>query len=125
MLRAVPLEKARTMTASIFQALDALLDERKGAPAESSYVASLYAKGLNKILEKVGEESTELVLAAKDWERSGDPTAVVHEAADLWFHCLVLLRALNLSSEDIAKELERRFGVSGHEEKALRGAKQP
>jgi len=89
------------MNHPIFQALDTLLEARRGAAPESSYVASLYAKGVNKILEKIGEESTELLIAAKDCATGGDQKAVVHEAADLWFHCLVLLKSLDLSSEDI------------------------
>ena len=112
------------MNHPIFQALDTLLEARRGAAPESSYVASLYAKGVNKILEKIGEESTELLIAAKDCATGGDQQAVVHEAADLWFHCLVLLKSLDLSSEDIAEELQRRFGVSGHDEKAQRAPAQ-
>ena len=112
------------MNHPIFQALDTLLEERRGAAPESSYVASLYAKGMNKILEKIGEESTELLLAAKDCATGRDRKAVVHEAADLWFHCLVLLKSLDLSSDDIAEELQRRFGVSGHDEKAQRAQAQ-
>ena len=95
---------------------------RRAAAPESSYVASLYAKGVNKILEKIGEESTELLIAAKDCATGGDQKAVVHEAADLWFHCLVLLKSLSLSSE-ISLKLQR-FGVSGHDEKAQRAPAQ-
>jgi phosphoribosyl-ATP pyrophosphohydrolase len=96
--------------------LAAVLESRKGAAPDSSYVASLYAKGLDAILKKIGEEATETVLAAK----TGDKAKIVHETADLWFHTLVLLAQQGLKPEDILSELERRFGVSGHEEKAAR-----
>jgi phosphoribosyl-ATP pyrophosphohydrolase len=97
--------------------LAAVLEARKGAAADSSYVASLYAKGLDAILKKIGEEATETVLAAK----SGDRAKIIHETADLWFHTLVLLAQQGLTPQDILSELERRFGVSGHDEKAARG----
>jgi phosphoribosyl-ATP pyrophosphohydrolase len=97
--------------------LAATLEARKGASPESSYVASLYAKGIDAILKKVGEEATETLLAAK----SGDAARVVHETADLWFHTLVMLAALDLKPEQVLAELERRFGTSGHAEKAARG----
>ncbi|MFA9461862.1 bifunctional phosphoribosyl-AMP cyclohydrolase/phosphoribosyl-ATP diphosphatase HisIE [Thiohalorhabdus methylotrophus] len=97
----------------------AILEERKTAPAEDSYVASLYAKGRNKILEKVGEEATEVLLAAKDGEK--DREALVSETADLWFHCMVMLAEQGLSPEAVLDELDRRFGTSGHTEKAARG----
>ncbi|MCL4315988.1 MAG: phosphoribosyl-ATP diphosphatase [Gammaproteobacteria bacterium] len=93
-----------------------LLEQRKSAAPESSYVASLYAKGADAILKKIGEEAAELLLAAKNRE----PGAIVHETADLWFHTLVLLAAKGLKPDDVLQELERRFGVSGHEEKAQR-----
>ena len=93
-----------------------ILEARKGAPADSSYVASLYAKGLDTILKKVGEEATETVIAAK----GGDRDQIVYEMADLWFHSMVLLAHEGLGPEDIMRELERRFGVSGLEEKASR-----
>lgn len=96
--------------------LAAVLEERKGADADSSYVASLYAKGLDKILKKIGEEATEVVMAAKD----GDKDSIVYETADLWFHSLVLLAQQNLSPNDVLNELDRRFGLSGIEEKASR-----
>jgi phosphoribosyl-ATP pyrophosphohydrolase len=94
-----------------------VLESRKGADPESSYVARLYAKGLDAILKKIGEEATETVMAAKD----GDTANVVHEIADLWFHCLVLLAQQGLGPEQVLAELERRFGLSGLEEKARRG----
>lgn len=97
-----------------------VLQERKYASPESSYVASLYHKGLNKILEKVGEESTETIIAAKDAALSGEIDDVIYETADLWFHSLVMLTALDINPQAILDELERRFGLSGHAEKAAR-----
>lgn len=92
--------------------------------SESSYVASLHHKGLNKILEKVGEEATELVLAAKDAEGkdldSEAHRAMISETADLWFHSLVMLNHLGTDSRAVLDELGRRFGLSGLEEKASR-----
>ena len=96
--------------------LAAVLEARKGADPESSYVARLYAKGLDAILKKIGEEATETVMAAKD----GDPARVVCETADLWFHTLVLLAQQGRGPGDVLAELERRFGLSGLEEKAAR-----
>lgn len=104
----------------ILKALGDVLDERKHASADSSYVASLYHKGLNKILEKVGEEATEVIIAAKDAEHSGDTSEVVYEIADLWFHSLVALAKLNVRPEAIEAELARRFNLSGLVEKASR-----
>ena len=107
----------------ILSALGDILDERKGASADSSYVASLYAKGLNKILEKVGEEATETILAAKDAEHSGDNQDVIYETADLWFHSLVALAHLGERPEAVINELARRFNMSRREEKASRSDK--
>lgn len=104
----------------ILSALDTVLEQRKQAAPDSSYVAGLYHKGLNKILEKVGEESTEMIIAAKDAERSGDASNVIYETADVWFHTLVALHQLGLSSDDVLKELARRFDLSGLVEKANR-----
>lgn len=98
------------------QQLADVLEQRKGADPDSSYVAQLYSKGLDKILKKVGEEATEVVMAAKD----GDKDNVVYEVADLWFHTLVLLAQQGLSPDDVLEELDRRFGLSGLEEKASR-----
>lgn len=92
------------------------LEARKGAEAGSSYVASLYAKGLDAILKKVGEEATETVIAAK----GGDKLALVRETADLWFHCLVMLAHAGLGPDDVLAELRRREGISGLDEKAAR-----
>lgn len=104
----------------ILKALGDVLEERKQAAPDSSYVASLYHKGLNKILEKVGEEATEAIIAAKDAELSGDTSDVVYEIADLWFHSLVALAKLNVRPEAIEQELARRFNLSGLVEKASR-----
>ncbi|MGF1642022.1 MAG: phosphoribosyl-ATP diphosphatase [Thiotrichales bacterium] len=93
-----------------------VLEARKTAAPDSSYVAGLYAKGLDKILKKIGEEATETVLAAKD----GAPDQVIYETADLWFHSMVMLAHLNLRPEQVLEELARRFGLSGLEEKARR-----
>jgi phosphoribosyl-ATP pyrophosphohydrolase len=96
--------------------LAAVLEARKQADPGSSYVAGLYAKGLDSILKKVGEEATELVVAAK----GGDRAQIVHETADLWFHTLVLLAREGLSPDDVLDEMARRFGQSGLDEKAGR-----
>lgn len=104
----------------VLQQLCQVLEQRKQAPADSSYVASLHAKGLNKILEKVGEEATETVLAAKDAQTSGDNSELIGETADLWFHTLVMLSHLGEDASAVLKELERRFDLSGLEEKASR-----
>lgn len=104
----------------ILKQLGDILDERKEAEPDSSYVASLYHKGLNKILEKVGEEATETILAAKDAETSGDNKEVIYETADLWFHSLVALAKLGERPEAVVNELARRFDMSGLEEKASR-----
>jgi phosphoribosyl-ATP pyrophosphohydrolase len=96
--------------------LSAVLEERKSAAPDSSYVARLYSKGLDAILKKIGEEATETVMAAKD----GEPEKVIYEVADLWFHTLVLLKQMNLEPQQVLDELERRFGLSGLEEKANR-----
>ena len=100
----------------ILTQLAAVLEARKTADPGSSYVAGLYAKGLDAILKKIGEEATETVIAAK----GGDRAQIVHETADLWFHTLVLLAQQGLRPEDVLKELDRRFGLSGLEEKAAR-----
>lgn len=93
-----------------------VLEQRKSADPDSSYVARLYAKGLDAILKKIGEEATETVMAAKD----GDAEKIVYETADLWFHSLVLLAQQGLGPQQVLAELERRFGLSGLEEKAQR-----
>jgi phosphoribosyl-ATP pyrophosphohydrolase len=100
----------------ILNQLAAVLEERKSQDPQKSYVAGLYAKGLDHILKKIGEEATETVIAAKD----GDPGKIVYEMADLWFHCMVLLAQQGLGPEAVTAELQRRFGLSGLEEKASR-----
>ena len=104
------------MSDQILAELAATLEARKGAAPDSSYTASLYAKGLDAILKKVGEEAVETVMAAKDQDRQ----ALVHEVADLWFHSMVLLAHQGLGPDAVLNELARRFGVSGHQEKASR-----
>ena len=104
----------------VLRELAAVLAERKQASPESSYVASLYHKGLNKILEKLGEESVETILAAKDAAINGDCSDLIYETADLWFHSLVMLAALGQHPQAVLDELDRRFGLSGHAEKAAR-----
>lgn len=104
----------------VLRELADVLAARKQAAADSSYVASLHAKGLNKILEKVGEECTETLLAAKDAERSGQLDDLVYETADLWFHTLVMLSHLNGHPDQVLAELQRRFNLSGLAEKAAR-----
>jgi phosphoribosyl-ATP pyrophosphohydrolase len=100
----------------VLQRLAAVLEARKASDPDSSYVASLYEKGLDAILKKIGEEATETVIAAKD----GDSGKIVYETADLWFHSMVLLAQQGLGPEDVLNELDRRFGLSGLEEKANR-----
>ncbi|MCB1684062.1 MAG: phosphoribosyl-ATP diphosphatase [Pseudomonadales bacterium] len=100
--------------------LTATLIERRNAAPEDSYVASLYHQGLNKILEKVAEECTETLIAAKDAQRSGDNSDLIHEVADLWFHTMVLLVSRNASPAQVLEALEARIGVSGHDEKRAR-----
>ncbi|ROR97941.1 phosphoribosyl-ATP pyrophosphatase [Sinobacterium caligoides] len=106
---------------NVLAELDQVLSARKQADADSSYVASLHHKGLNKILEKVGEECTETILAAKDAEHSGDNSELIYETADLWFHSLVALSHLGEDSSAVLAELQRRFDLSGLVEKASRG----
>jgi phosphoribosyl-ATP pyrophosphohydrolase len=102
----------------ILKRLAATRDARKDADPATSYVASLFAKGDDAILKKIGEEATETVLAAKD----GDKLRLTAEVADLWFHCLVLLSRHGLGPEAVLTELARREGTSGHVEKAGRAS---
>ena len=104
------------MDLDILQRLTETLEARKQASPESSYVARLFSKGEDAILKKVGEEATEVILAAK----GGDKTHLVYETADLWFHCMVLLAKHGLSAEDVLNELARREGLSGIVEKESR-----
>ena len=105
------------------QQLNDTLIKRKLEDPSTSYVASLYQGGVNKIAQKVGEEATEVVIAAK--EAAADAKlkpALIGEVADLWFHSMVLLNHLNLSADDVLNELQKRSGLSGHTEKANRPA---
>ncbi|NOZ54273.1 MAG: phosphoribosyl-ATP diphosphatase [Gammaproteobacteria bacterium] len=105
------------MTENVLLQLAAVLEQRKKAHADTSYVANLYHKGLDTILKKVAEEAAETIIAAKN----GDSQQIIYETADLWFHSLVLLAHQGLGPTDILTELQRRFGLSGLEEKAARG----
>jgi phosphoribosyl-ATP pyrophosphohydrolase len=102
--------------ASVLVHLEAELVRRRAADPASSYVASLYAKGVDGIGKKIGEEATETIIAGKN----PDDAALVYEVADLWFHTLVLLTHRGLSHQAVLDELERRMGTSGHAEKAAR-----
>jgi phosphoribosyl-ATP pyrophosphohydrolase len=106
------------MSDDVLKQLSEVLGARKSAAADDSYVASLHQQGLNKILEKVGEESVETLLAAKDAEYSGDNTKVIYETADLWFHSMVMLSHLGEDASSVLNELEKRFDLSGLKEKA-------
>lgn len=104
----------------ILNKLAAMIEARKMADPDTSYVASLQQKGLNKILEKVGEEAVETILAARDVEQGAGRNKLVNETADLWFHCMVMLAQLGCTPQEVLAELERRFGTSGLAEKAAR-----
>ena len=100
----------------VLNRLAELLEQRKSADPQSSYVAKLYAKGMDSILKKVGEEAAETIIAAK----GGDSEQIIYETADLWFHTLVMLAKAGLSPDDVLNELARREGLSGLDEKANR-----
>jgi len=100
----------------VLQQLAQVLEQRKQEPADKSYVAGLYAKGIDTILKKIGEEATEMVIAGK----GGDKQQIIYEMADLWFHCMVLLADQGLGPDDVLQELQRRFGLSGLVEKSQR-----
>ena len=105
--------------------LAAVIESRlpaRGGDPESSYVARLLHKGPDAFLKKIGEEATEVVMAAKDADHGGERTKIVNEVADLWFHSMVALAHYGFSPADVVAELERREGTSGIEEKALRKA---
>jgi len=106
------------MAETTLDRLAAVLEARKHADPDDSYVAGLYARGIDTILKKIGEETAETIIAAKTGERG----QIIHETADLWFHTLVMLAALGLGPDDVLAELERRFGVSGIDEKAARAS---
>ena len=100
----------------ILKKLDQVLEDRKTKSSRESYVSSLYEKGIGKICDKVDEESKELINALKTESNE----RIISETVDLWFHSLIALSMKNLSSDDILLELEKRFGVSGHDEKRSR-----
>ena len=105
--------------------LAAVIESRKaanGGDANASYVARLLHKGPDSFLKKIGEEATEVVMAAKDARAGGDSGKVLYEVADLWFHCMIALAHYDLTPADVIDELQRRAGTSGIEEKALRKA---
>ncbi len=104
------------MSDDILARLMDVLESRKNADPDSSYVAALYDKGIDSILKKIGEESAETIIAGK----AGDNEQIIHEMADLWFHGLVLLAHQGLTAKQVLQELERRFGLSGLDEKASR-----
>ena len=103
----------------ILRQLAEVLEQRKLESPDTSYVASLYKKGLDTILKKIGEEAAETIIAGK----GGDKQQIVYETADLWFHCMVLLANQGLGPDDVLSELQRRFGLSGLDEKAQRDHK--
>ena len=105
--------------ARLAQVIESRLPQNGGDP-DASYVARLLHQGPNAFLKKIGEEATEVVLAAKDADFGGDKTKIVNEVADLWFHCMIALAHYGLSPSDVVAELDRRVGTSGIEEKALR-----
>lgn len=102
----------------VLMQLAEVLEQRKQQSADKSYVASLYAKGLDHILKKIGEEAAETIIAAKD----GDQDKIIYETADLWFHSMVMLAERGLGPQQVIDELQRRFGLSGLEEKAQRSS---
>ena len=104
----------------VLNRLAELLEQRKSADPTSSYVAKLYAKGMDSILKKIGEEATETVIAAK----GGNKDEIIYETADLWFHTLIMLSHAGLQPQDVLDELARREGLSGLEEKISRIKKQ-
>ena len=107
---------------NIIDELTEILEQRKAASTKESYVASLHAQGINKILETVGEEAIETIIAAKDHDKAIEQSkeAVIRETADLWFHTMVMLSHLDLEPRKVLEELEKRFNISGLEEKAAR-----
>jgi phosphoribosyl-ATP pyrophosphohydrolase len=114
-----------TLSQDALARLAAVIESRKvanGGNPEASYVARLLHKGPDAFLKKIGEEATEVVMAAKDVDYGGDASKVIYEVADLWFHCMIALAHYGLTPADVIAELERREGTSGIEEKALRKA---
>jgi len=115
---------SESLPGDVIRELFATLESRRGGDPAKSYVASLYAKGPDAILKKIGEEAAETIIAAKTAEAATASTtqrdALVHELADLWFHTLVLMAAYDLPLSALTEELGRRMGRSGHDEKASR-----
>lgn len=114
-------------SADVLAALAAVIESRlpvHGSNPEASYVARLLHKGPDAFLKKIGEEATEVVMAAKDADHGGDTAKVVYEVADLWFHSMIALAYYGLSPADVIAELQRREGIGGLEEKAMRKAKE-
>ena len=114
-----------TMTTDALDRLAAIIETRlpaRGGDPEKSYVARLLHKGPDAFLKKIGEEATEVVMAAKDADHGGDRAKIVNEVADLWFHSMIALAHYGLAPREVVAELERREGTSGIEEKALRKA---
>ena len=112
-----------TLSQDALARLAAVIETRKtvnGGDPGTSYVARLLHQGPDAFLKKIGEEATEVVMAAKDADHGADPSKLVNEVADLWFHCLIALAHYGLTPADVVNELERRAGTSGIEEKALR-----
>ncbi len=103
----------------ILQRLGDVIDARRGASPDESYVADLFKDGIDRILKKIGEEASETIIAGK----SGDRKQIVYETADLWFHSMILLKFRDIELDEVLNELERRFGVSGLAEKASRSSK--
>ncbi|MDU0810502.1 MAG: phosphoribosyl-ATP diphosphatase [Burkholderia sp.] len=115
------------MIEDVLLRLTELINSRKSSDPSKSYVSNLFHKGDDAILKKIGEEATEVVLAAKNIQQGGESSALlsalVREVADLWFHCLVMLSHFGLNLTEVISELEHREGISGIKEKALRKAK--
>ena len=114
-------ETSESVLTELSRVIESRLPDR-GGDAGSSYVAQLFQRGPDAFLKKIGEEATEVVMAAKDAINGGDKTRVVSEVADLWFHCMILLAHQGLTPADVLAELERRSGISGLDEKAARKA---
>lgn len=114
---------SNTLSQDALARLAAVIESRKatnGGDANASYVARLLHKGPDSFLKKIGEEATEVVMAAKDADHGGDKSKIIYEVADLWFHCMIALAHYDLAPADVIAELQRREGTSGIEEKALR-----
>ncbi|WP_202759262.1 phosphoribosyl-ATP diphosphatase [Delftia acidovorans] len=120
-------ETASTSSLDALARLAAVIESRKpanGGDPDKSYVARLLHKGPDAFLKKIGEEATEVVMAAKDADHSGDAGKILYEVADLWFHSMIALAHYGLTPAQVVAELERREGTSGIEEKALRKAQE-